>query len=102
MIKQCVVCGKSFQTNRDRQVTCGDLDCQYARHMEYLTEYSRKRRKTHRQEINDYNREWMRKYRAKQKAEAERRTKQINSFECDGYADRQKAKTLALAGKVQI
>jgi hypothetical protein len=98
MTKECCVCGRKFETKRKSRKTCGDYDCQYAQHLAYLTEYARKRRKTHRKAINEYNRKWMREYRARQKAEA----KEINSFESEGYAERQRQKTLAMAGKVQI
>lgn len=102
MTKRCEICGQPFEASNSRRKTCGDIDCQRIRHAEYLKEYMRKRRATQRDQVNDYNRKWMREYRAKLKAEDKERSEKANSFTADGYAERQKAKTLQMAGRVSV
>lgn len=102
MTKRCVICGVEFETKEARRKTCGDIDCQYVRHTEYLKEYQRKRRETHRKQINEYNRKWMREYRERLKAEKQARLEAINSFPAEGYAERQKAKTVSMVGAIEV
>lgn len=102
MTVECCICGKLFETNRTDRKTCGDIDCKNVYRLQYLQEYAAKYRKSNRDEKNEKNRQWMREYREKQKAEKEAKQKAINSFEAEGYAERQIKKSLELAGKIEI
>lgn len=102
MTRRCCICGAEFEPKRKDQVTCLDEDCKHIQHLEYLRQYAANRRKEKRSEVNEYNRLWMRGYRDEQKAIRKARLQAINSFEGLNYAERQKTKTLAIAGKVQI
>ena len=96
MTKRCCVCGIEFEADKKSRVTCNSAECKHIHHLAYMREYDRKRRKEKRKAVNEYNRQWMQKQRAKE-AEAIRQ-----GITADGYAERQIARTLALAGKVQI
>ena len=99
MTKQCCICGEYFETNRSNRKTCGDEDCKHIQHLEYLRIYAANKRRENRTEMRKYNREWMRDYRAEQKRkEAEK----VDTLIGLNYAERQKAQTLAMVGKVQI
>ena len=52
-----------------------------------------------RAEKREYNRKWMAEYRAKMKMGEE---KPKNAFEGLDYAERQKQKTLAMAGEIKL
>ena len=45
MIKKCIICGKAFEINRPKQVTCGK-SCRRARNIENIRKY----RQTHQKE----------------------------------------------------
>lgn len=95
--RQCCICGCEYIPRQKNQVTCGDIDCRRIQHLEYMREYGRKHRKEHR----EYNREWMARRRAEQKAEEETK-KTSQGFIGDGYAERQKARTLAMVGGIEL
>lgn len=99
MTKQCCICGKVFEASRPDRKTCGDPDCKHIQHLEYLRIYAANRRSEKRSEVNDYNRKWMREYRAKQKQKASEHVDTLIGLD---YAERQKRKTLAMVGRVQI
>lgn len=94
MTKQCCVCGKTFDTNRKSQITCGDEACKKEQHREYLRGYMMQYRMNNRNIINQKNKEYMRKVRSET-------TKKNDSIIGLGYAERQKAKTLAMVGGVR-
>lgn len=105
MTKNCMVCGRAFETNRPKQVTCGDTDCKRIYHNEYQRIYLANRRKEKRSEINEYNRQWMRDYRTRkrlQKAAEEKERQSRQNFTAEGYAERQMQKTLAVVGKIKV
>lgn len=95
MTKQCCICGKTFETNRKVQVTCGSTECKNAQHKEYLRKYMTQYRSVHKAEINQRNKEYMRRARG---------SKQSKDDTLIGlnYAERQKAKTLEMVGRVQV
>lgn len=96
MTRECVVCGSEFTPKRKDQVTCSDSDCKRIRYSEVVLAWKRKNR----EKVNDYNKKWIKKHRAKLKAEKELQQKRKN-FTADGYAERQKQKSLELAGRVR-
>ena len=85
-------------------MTCGDPICRREQHREYLRVHMAQRRREHRKEINEYNRLWMRQKRAEGKtAPIEPKPEPIREdFVADGYADRQKAKTLSMVGRIEV
>lgn len=94
-MRKCPICGKAFEPIRKNQPTCGDDECR----LEWRRAYSRKYMDSRRAEKREYNRKWMAKYRAKMKSAEE---KPKNDFEGLNYAERQKQKTLALAGEIKL
>lgn len=92
MTKECCICGCEFTPRMKTQITCGDPDCKRIRHLEYMSEYGYRNRAKHR----EYNREWM------------RRARQVRGDDlpkdgsADNYAERQKQKTLAMVGGVDL
>lgn len=98
MTVECCVCGKLFETNRKDRKTCGDVDCKSIYHTKYLQEYAAEKQKIK----NERNRKWMREYREQQRAEKQARLEAINSFEAEGYAERQMKRSLELAGKIEV
>ena len=96
MSKVCCVCGREFEPKRKDQVTCADEDCRKAHYREVEMRW----KKNHYDKVLEQNRNWMKKQRARKKAEKEARLARQN-FVADGYAERQMAKTLAMVGKVR-
>ena len=92
-MERCPICGKEFERIRKNQPTCGDEECRVTWRKNYCQNYMRERREYHRA----YNRKWMREYRAREKNKAVAR-----EIQGEGYAERQKQKTLAMAGKVEL
>jgi len=95
MTKRCCVCGIEFEADKKSRVTCNSAECKRIHKKEYTREYDKRRRQEKRKEVNEYNRLWMQKKREKEEAIRQ-------GITADGYAERQIARTLALAGKVQI
>ena len=96
MIKYCVVCGQAYETARRDRKTCGDPECRAIQKREYLRIYAQKRRKYDREAVNEYNRIWMYNYRHRTTEE-----KPEIVYNADTYAERQKARTLAMVGSIQ-
>lgn len=97
-MNKCPVCDKYYEPHRKNQRTCLDADCKRIDHNEYLRIHAAEKRKMDRARINEYNRLWMREYRARQK---ELKPKEDTLKGVD-YAERQMARTLAMAGKVKL
>ena len=95
MTKRCCVCGIEFEADKKSRVTCNSAECKRIHKKEYTREYDKRRRQEKRKEVNEYNRLWMQKKREKEEAIRQ-------GITADGYAERQIAQTLALAGKVQL
>lgn len=86
MIKRCEICGKEFDA-QGKDKACS-LECRKVLKAKWHRDYRTKK--------NAYNKEWMRKYRAGEKA------KVVNEFDGLDYAERQRQRTLELVGRVQI
>ncbi len=96
MTKRCCVCGIEFEADKKSRVTCNSAECKRIHKKEYTREYDRRRRREKRKEINEYNRLWMQKQRAKE-AEAIR-----EPIPAENYAEIQKQRTLELVGKIEL
>lgn len=94
MTKRCCICGKDFETNRNYQVTCGNDECKKEQHKIYLRRYMEQYRLDHKVQINQKNKEYMRRVRSGE---------QLKDDTLIGlnYAERQKAKTLAMVSRVR-
>lgn len=79
----CIECGKAFMPSHHSQQTCSE-ECHKKHRSEYLKAYFKKRPNSAKH--REINREWMRNYRAKEKAmkEAEKRKQTTSS---DGLID---------------
>lgn len=101
----CPICGKEFEKAAPKQVTCGDPKCRKEHKRLYNVEYQRRRRQANPKAVREYNRQWMAKARKDlrdSKPPKEVVEARADTIVGDGYAERQKAKTLAMAGKVKI
>ncbi len=101
MTKQCIVCGKPFEPKNRRQLMCSAA-CQRERNKWRCKKYN----DAHGYDPDKYakalgvtRREYFRLKR-KQYRKTEGKP-EYHDFEADGYAERQKQKTLALAGRVR-
>lgn len=94
MTRQCCICGKAFAPQKKNQVTCGADECQKERHRIYLRSYMERYRAEHRAEINQKNKEYMRRVRSGEQSEED-------TFAGLNYAERQMAKTLAMVGRIR-
>lgn len=94
MTKQCCICGKTFEAVRKVQVTCGAEECKREQHKIYLRGYMEQYRLDHRAEINQKNKEYMRRVRSGEQPINDT----LNGL---NYAERQKAKTLAMVSRVR-
>ena len=97
MTRKCCICGKEYEPMRKDQVTCTDSDCRKAHYKEVSALW----KEEHYDRVLEQNRKWAKKNRARRKAEKEARLTRQN-FEAESYAERQKQKTLELAGRVQL
>ena len=86
--KQCVICGKPFMPGRCSDILCGDPACKKARRRQKLAQY---------QPL--YNAE-RRAQRAEARMIKENRKAKTDNIIAIGYADRQMAASLKMAGKV--
>ena len=86
--RQCVICGKVFVPTRKNEILCSDPACKKARHRQKIEAYKPKHnaaRKRQREEA---------------KLIKEHRKPKPDTIVAIGYADRQKAETLRMAGRV--
>lgn len=90
--KQCCICGCEFKPYHKRQVTCGSAECKRLQHLDYMKRYNKATSIKHR----EYNREWMRR------ARRARGDDLVRDYSADSYAERQKRKTLAMIGGVDL
>ena len=88
MIKQCCVCGREFDA-QGKDKTCGK-DCRKVMKRFWARAYRERKGR-------EYNRDWMREYR-KEKNLSETKEDTLIGL---GYAERQKQRSLELAGKVR-
>lgn len=95
MTKRCCVCGIEFEADKKSRVTCNSVECKRIHHLAYMREYDRKRRREKRKEVNEYNRLWMQKQRAKEEAIHE-------PIPAENYAEIQKQRTLEMVGRIEL
>ena len=92
----CIICGKEYIPKRSDQRTCGCKECMKARQRLNYREY----RKTHYAALLETNRRSMAKKRKER--EMEKQPPKPDTIVAIGYAERQKAKTLEMVGRVKI
>ena len=93
--RRCIICGKEYIPRRSDQRTCGSDECMKARQRLNYLEY----RKTHYAALLETNRRCMAKRRKER--EMEKHPPKKDTIVAIGYAERQREKTLAMAGKVR-
>lgn len=93
--RPCEICGKMYRPGRCDQRTCGDPECMRARQRRNYLEYRRKNYAS----VLETNRRSMAKKR--EKREQDNNPPKPDTIVAIGYAERQKAATLAKAGKVK-
>lgn len=86
----CVICGKTFIPFRSDQKTCGEPECVKLNRQSAARDY---RRRNYRKTLEN-NRRCMERKRKNYKPKPD-------TIVAIGYADRQKAETLRMAGKVE-
>lgn len=91
----CIICGVEYIPRRSDQRTCGSDECLKERQKLNYREY----RKTHYAALLESNRKSMAKKRKER--EMEKHPPKRDTIIGDGYAERQIAATLRLAGKVR-
>ena len=92
--RRCIICGVEYIPRRSDQRTCGSAECMKARQRLNYLEY----RKTHYAALLESNRKSMAKKRKER--EMEKQPLKPDTIVAIGYADRQRAETLKLAGRV--
>lgn len=90
----CIICGREYIPTGTKQKTCSE-ECRLVNRRRYSKEYQRDKRRS--DEFNEYKRMKMREYRARERME-----EQSARSPAEGYAERQRQKTLEMVGKVQI
>ena len=90
--RRCEICGKEYIPRRSDQRTCGSEECMKKRQRLNQLEY---RKRNYAKVLAD-NRRTMRERR-----EAKRRKEKPDTLVAVGYAERQKAATLKMAGRVK-
>ena len=91
--RHCVICGKEFIPRRCNQKSCGDPECK--------REVQRMARKAYIKKnylkIRDDNRKYMQRMR-----NSEQWTPKPDTIVAEGYAERQMAASLKMAGKIKV
>ena len=116
-LRICEICGLPYRPYHTRQCTCGDKACKAEHHRRYVREYNKMRRKEQPEVVREYSRQCMRKFRARQREEAEaiaRFDEMVEHIEQQAafdhkiteyghrYGDVQKEKTLASVPKIDV
>ena len=94
--RRCIICGKEYIPRRSDQRTCGSDECMKARQRLNYLEY----RKTHYAALLETNRRSMAKKRRER--EIEKQPPKKDGIVAIGYAERQMARSLELAGKIKV
>ena len=81
--KECPICGTTFIPRRFDQVSCGAKECKYKWKHRNAADRNRKRRRRRKEEFEPY--QW-----------------KGDTIVAIGYAERQMAETLKMAGKVKV
>ena len=93
--RRCIICGKEYIPRRSDQRTCGCAECMKERQKLNYREY----RRTHYAALLETNRRSMAKKRKER--EMEKQPPKPDTIIAIGYADRQMAETLKMAGRVK-
>ena len=93
--RRCIICGKEYIPRRSDQRTCGSQECKKARQRLNYLEY----RKENYAAVLENNRRAMAKKRKER--EMEKRPPKPDTIVAIGYADRQRAETLKMVGRVK-
>lgn len=86
----CEICGRTYKPARKDQRTCASEECTRERKRLYAI------RKLHEGEYRARKRDYMRRKRAQEPQ------KKKDTIVAIGYADRQRANTLAMVGKIKV
>lgn len=92
----CIICGKEYIPRRSDQRTCASEECMRARQRLNYLEY----RKKNYAAVLESNRRSMAKKRKER--EMEKQPPKPDTIVAIGYAERQKAKTLEMVGRVKV
>lgn len=95
--RQCAVCGKEFRPYRMNVKTCDDPECKKQAKKQRQREWYAKNYMSARAQ----KREYMRRVRAEEKL-PEAHVPKPDTIVAIGYAERQMAKSLEMAGKVDV
>ena len=88
--RQCVICGKVFVPTRKNEILCSDPACKKARHRQKIESYKPMRNAARK------------KKREEARMIKERRKPKPDTIVAIGYADRQRAETLKMVGRVKV
>lgn len=105
---KCVICGAEFTPKKKKQVTCLSDECRHEQHLIYMRQYANRNRDIKGVSKQEYKREKARQYRARKRGEVyvpnfeSRKPKEKPMADASTYAERQRAKTLAMVGKVEV
>lgn len=92
--RTCVICGKEYQPKRRNGVTCCDPECKRRLNIQRATQWHR--------DNTEQTRAIKREYMRRKRAEEEQIKQGVNTFKAAGYAERQIAKLLAMAGNIEV
>ena len=90
----CIICGKEYIPRRSDQRTCGSEECMKQRQKLNWLEYREKNYAA----VLENNRRSMKKRREEKKRKS---MQKLDGIVAIGYADRQRAETLSMVGRVK-
>lgn len=93
--RRCEICGKEYIPRRSDQRTCASDECKKERHRLNYLEY---RQKNYGRVLENNRRQLREKREAKRRAAVTKK----DTIVAIGYAERQMAESLAMAGKVNV
>lgn len=93
--RKCVICGKEFTPKKSNQKTCLDVECK----KEVMRRSQMEYRKKNYSRVLESNRKSMAK--RKEERKLQKNPPKPDTIVAIGYADRQKQKSLMMAGKVR-
>lgn len=105
---KCVICGCEYEPIRKNQPCCPDAECKRKWRAIYEKQYIKLNRPIKGISRQEYKREKARQYRARARGEVyvpnfePKEPKREPIVDASDYAAKQRAKTLAMVGKVQI
>ena len=93
--RACIICGKEYIPKRSDQRTCASDECKKARQRLNYLEY----RKNNYARVLENNRRTMKARREREKHETDSKQDTLVAI---GYAERQRAQTLQMVGKIKV